>query len=726
MKKWIVLLVAMALFVGTAISGYTAPQTSGEILKSYGLVTGDYNGDLTEDAYLTRAEMMVLLARMMGEFDQASVYAEQSTFVDGGAGHWAERYVAYAQSRGWTAGIGGNRFGYNDRHTVREASVFMLKALGYRAGVDFTFETAYDFAVRLGLLQQGLDGNGGIVTDGADAGADADASILRGQVFDLMLQTLNTNVKGLELPLIHFVTTSPEALHVVSVKPVNRTSVELIFSEAITTLGTVTIEAPDGPMAIVGLRSSGSHSVIVTVGSEMGLGAMYDITAREFVSVDDNVSVYYFGSMLFEPDLVPVKVTVLSASNTSFALGFSKPVTGLTAGHVFYGEDGNTPLGLYKDAALTQPVSADEAISEVYAWLAYKSNGVLTGAPLKVGTSEVYIAPENSEGLALKDTWGEAFTGVSMQAVVTGDTTAPSVVKLEMTSNNAFKVEFSENVSFTASNMDVKFTTGALIPNLWLSVSGSGSAYTVQLNDANLTGKSIRVNLRNVADQAFIPNVMSVHTSTLTIPDVDRPYVSAAVKDTVSKYVYVTFSKPVEVASATTRSRYAVNFSNSSFVLSRTPVQINGGRTFRLSLTNTEYTLAQSAGSQLTVTGVKDLSGNTMSTQSFNFGSMNDVAQNPPRLVSVYATDSRNVTAVFNQALNRVDAGAFKLDYNNVTNLSFTVSGGQTIVKFQSSAALPGRLTGVKLFVDTTGVSKVQNVYGINVRNTSLAVEDRR
>jgi len=50
MRKWIVLLVAMALFVGTAISGYTAPQTSGEILKSYGLLTGDYNGDLTEDA----------------------------------------------------------------------------------------------------------------------------------------------------------------------------------------------------------------------------------------------------------------------------------------------------------------------------------------------------------------------------------------------------------------------------------------------------------------------------------------------------------------------------------------------------------------------------------------------------------------------------------------------------------------------------------------------------
>lgn len=723
MRKWMVLLVTAILIVGTAIYGYSAPQTSGEILKSYGLVTGDYNGNLTEDAYLTRAEMMVLLARMMGEFEQASDYEARSTFVDSGGTHWAERYVAYAQSRGWTAGIGENRFGYEERHTLREASVFMLKALGYRAEVDFTFETAYDFAARLGLMVPGS----GLET--GTAGADPDADILRGQVFDMMLQTLNTSVKGLDLALIHFVETSTEALHVEAVRPVNRTSLELVFSETISELGTVTVEAPDGPMAVTGLRSSGSHSVIVTVGSEMGLGAMYDVTAREFVSEDDNVSVYYFGSMLFEQDFSPVRAEVISASHTAFALKFSRPVLGLTAGHVFYGEDGNAPLGIFKDAALTQPVVPEEAVSEIHVWLAYKSNGTLTGVPLKVGTSEVFIAAENSDGLALTDTWGEPYVGGALQASVTGDLTAPSVTRMEMTSANALRLEFSEDVSFGASNMDVKFSTGALIPNLWLSVSGSGKVYTVQLNDANLEGKSIRVNVRNVPDQAFIPNVMSVYTSTFSIPEkpaADRPYVVEALKDTVSKYAYVTFSKPVDVASATVRSRYAVSLSNSSFVLSRTPVQLNGGRTFRLSLTNTEYTLSQSSGAQLTVSGVKDLSGNTMTVQNLSFASMTDVSKNPPQLVSVYATDSRSVTAVFNQALTRVDAGAFKLNYNSVSNLTYTVSGGQTLVKFQSLSALPANLSGVSLFVDTSGFSKVQNLYGINVRNTSKKVEDRR
>ncbi|SCZ79034.1 Ig-like domain-containing protein [Acidaminobacter hydrogenoformans] len=723
MRKWMVLLVAAILFVGTAIHGYSAPQTSGEILKSYGLVTGDYNGDLTEDAYLTRAEMMVLLARMMGEFEQASEYEARSTFVDGGGTHWAERYVAYAQSRGWTAGIGGNRFGYEARHTIREASVFMLKALGYRAEVDFTFATAYDFAVRLGLM---VPGSG---LEAGAAGIDPDADILRGQVFDMMLQTLNTSVKGLDLALIHFVETSTEALHVEAVRPVNRTSLELVFSEAISELGTVTVEAPDGLMAVTGLRSSGSHSVIVTVGSEMGLGAMYDVTAREFVSEDDNVSVYYFGSMLFEQDFSPVRAEVISASHTAFALKFSRPVLGLTAGHVFYGEDGNSPLGIYKDAALTQPVVPEEAVSEVHVWLAYKSNGILTGVPLKVGTSEVFIAAENNEGRALTDTWGEPYAGGALQATVSGDLTAPSVTRMEMTSANALRLEFSEDVSFGASNMDVKFSTGALIPNLWLSVSGSGRVYTVQLNDANLEGKSIRVNVRNVPDQAFIPNVLSVYTATFTIPekpDVERPYVVTAVKDTVSKYAYVTFNKPVDVASATVRSRYAVSLSNSSFVLSRTPVQINGGRTYRLSLTNTEYTLSQSTGAQLTVTGVKDLSGNTMTAQNFSFAAMTDVSKNPPQLVSVYATDSRSVTAVFSQPLTRVDAGAFKLNFNSVSNLTYTVSGGQTVVKFQSPSALPANLSSVSLFVDTSGYSKVQNLYGINVKNTSKKVEDRR
>jgi len=125
---------------------------------------------------------MVLLARMMGEFDQAANYGSRSTFVDGGAGHWAERFVAYAQSRDWTEGVGGNRFGYNERHTVREACVFMLKALGYRArGGVLLFETAYDFAVRLGLVPG--QGEGQLGLGGSLSGVDADANILRGQGF---------------------------------------------------------------------------------------------------------------------------------------------------------------------------------------------------------------------------------------------------------------------------------------------------------------------------------------------------------------------------------------------------------------------------------------------------------------------------------------------------------------------------------------------------------------
>ena len=39
---------------------------AGEILKEFGLVQGDDNGNLNEEGMLTRAEMMVVLSRLLG------------------------------------------------------------------------------------------------------------------------------------------------------------------------------------------------------------------------------------------------------------------------------------------------------------------------------------------------------------------------------------------------------------------------------------------------------------------------------------------------------------------------------------------------------------------------------------------------------------------------------------------------------------------------------------
>jgi len=710
MRRIVQFVVIFIIIFSTSSLTYSQPKTSGEILKSYGLLTGDYNGDLNEDQFLTRAEMMVILSRMMGRFDEASTFDWGSSFDDR-KGHWSEPFVAYAQTRGWTTGIGNNLFGYDNRQTLREATVFMLKVLGYTPDVDFSWKSSFDFAVQMGIVE--------------DNTLKPEEPILRGDLFRIMLKTLNSDRKGSNMPLIQTIPIDESALHIETIRAVDRSAIELIFSEPLKIYGDVIVSAVEGEIGIRSIQASGDDRVIVRMNREMTEGVMLTVKASDFVGNDEDVSVLYHNSLFFVPDLIPAKANVLSASHLTLAIEFSKPVRGLSTGHIIYNNGSHSPLGLYKDKEMKNPVDSEDEVSKIYVLLAEKQDSTFIGNPLPAGEPEIRIRPLNSTGRSLLDTWGVPFGGGTYKVSIAGDATPPSVVRFELSSDKILRIEFSENVVFSATNIDVRYTTGALVPNLWLSTSGMGKVYYIRLNDANLAGKSIRVNVRNVQDQAFIPNTMSLFTATADIPDVVLPFVKVVVKDTNSKTLYVAFSKSVDSESATSRTRYAITLNNSTLVLSNTPVEIKNSL-YKLSLTNTEYTLAQSAGAQLTVSGVKDLSGNTMATQSFNFSGMNDVSLNPPQLVNVYATDNRSITAVFDQMLTRVDIGAFKVNFSSASNLTYAVSNGQTFVKLQTAAALPGSLAGVSLFVDTTGLSKVQNLYGIDVKNVSRSVEDRR
>lgn len=816
MKRIIAVLLAMIMTIGLIPAGFAADPTAGETLKSFGLLTGDTYGNLNENQYLTRSEMMVILARMLGEYDQSFSFTRKSTFTDGN-NHWAERYVAYAQYRGWTAGIGNNKFGYNDRHTVREASVFMLKALGYIADVDFTWNTAYTRAVQLGLF--------------SSTSLRADDDILRGDLFKMMLQTLYTKVKGLDITLgqvlkvlpptstvfevktvratslkeilvtfskpldkstvsnsdftisgqtltaqvladgftvsliptnslsnlsqyaltidniraadgtnltrttMNFIAADTEAPRVISVAPASSSSIELTFSEPIMTTGTVTVNSPNFALGVSSMSGTGTSKILVQLNGNMTNGVTYAITARDFKDHVNNYSVYFSGSMVYQPDLSGATAKVLFANQAAVAFEFTKPIKGFTNNHIYHTYAAWTPIGIYKDEAMTIPVGISEAVSKIYVRFAMKSGSTIVGNQLPSGAVNVTISEYNSSGQRLLDSWGVPFQGGTYRVNVVADTTKPTVTKLDAASSTLLTLEFSESVKFSLANVNIQYSTGATIPNLWLAVSGSGKTYTIQMNGVDLTGKSIRVNIVNVEDEALLPNVLTSYSKTLTIPDLVAPYVTEVVQESNMKYVYVTFSEPVNTAStstagsATNRSNYTIYYGNSSFVLSRNPVNHSAATVIRLSLTDTEYALAMTSGAQLMISGVRDLAGNTMNSQIYRFSNMLDVYANAPQLLSVTATDRRNITAEFTQALTRVDSGALKVTIGNnvysVSNLTFAAAGGKTVVTFRAGADLPYDLADTRLVIDTTGTSKIQNIYGINVLNTSMLMTDK-
>ncbi|MGI6578447.1 MAG: S-layer homology domain-containing protein [Eubacteriales bacterium] len=102
----------------------------------------------------TRLEALILFLRLIGEEKQALDYTGSHPFVDvpkWGGGE-ADRYVAYAYSKGYTKGISQTKFGANNTATLEQYLTFVLRSIGYRDGTDFEWTGSPEFAEQIGIL----------------------------------------------------------------------------------------------------------------------------------------------------------------------------------------------------------------------------------------------------------------------------------------------------------------------------------------------------------------------------------------------------------------------------------------------------------------------------------------------------------------------------------------------------------------------------------------------
>ena len=98
------------------------------VMQAVGVMVGDENGNFNPDKKVTRAEMAVVMANLLGlkveDFKNASI-----PFTD--VPQWAHAYVAACYAAGVTSGTSATTYGSNDPVTAVQASLMMMKALGY-------------------------------------------------------------------------------------------------------------------------------------------------------------------------------------------------------------------------------------------------------------------------------------------------------------------------------------------------------------------------------------------------------------------------------------------------------------------------------------------------------------------------------------------------------------------------------------------------------------------
>ena len=124
-------------------------------LRDLGLFKGSNLGfELEREA--TRLEALIMFLRIIGEEDEALSYTGTHPFTDVPywAGDAANKYVAYAYNKGYTNGISSSKFGTYNTVVAEQYMTFVLRALGYKDGVDFSWESALDKAVELGIFSR--------------------------------------------------------------------------------------------------------------------------------------------------------------------------------------------------------------------------------------------------------------------------------------------------------------------------------------------------------------------------------------------------------------------------------------------------------------------------------------------------------------------------------------------------------------------------------------------
>lgn len=182
MKKSLSLFVASSMVVSMfAGAAYAAEEKDpGEFLNELGVIQGDQNGDLMEDANWSRKNVTVLMSRLLGEEEEAAETEKGHEFTDVTDAYY-DSFITWAVEEGLFEGRDADTFGYNDDMTNQEFYAVVLRALGYDTKGPEAYATVPDLAVEVGL---------------ATEDTDFDAVPTRGATYATIVTALNTNVKG--------------------------------------------------------------------------------------------------------------------------------------------------------------------------------------------------------------------------------------------------------------------------------------------------------------------------------------------------------------------------------------------------------------------------------------------------------------------------------------------------------------------------------------------------
>lgn len=195
MKKLLSLTLALVLTLALAVPAFAADSetetAAAWTLYNMGLFQGTGTDDqgfpvFDLDKAPTRAQGVTMLVRLLGQEETALAETWTMPFRD--VPGWAKPYVGYAYANGLTTGRSETVFDPNTPISATEYLTFVLRALGYQSGKDFTWDAAWTLSDKLGF------------TDGSYNG-ETNQDFDRGDVAVISVNALDVKPKGADKTL---------------------------------------------------------------------------------------------------------------------------------------------------------------------------------------------------------------------------------------------------------------------------------------------------------------------------------------------------------------------------------------------------------------------------------------------------------------------------------------------------------------------------------------------
>ncbi|MSU00625.1 S-layer homology domain-containing protein [Tissierella pigra] len=154
MKRKIAMSLVLLILLSTFSTAYANESVdvinkAAEFLRKEKVLIGDENGNLLLDQVLTRQDAVILLARLLGEEEEAKNFPiDDLTFEDIKISRY-KPYLAWALKKGYFVGYSAQKFGFGDKITVQQFSSVLLRALGY----DIEYKLSVEKAKEIGILK---------------------------------------------------------------------------------------------------------------------------------------------------------------------------------------------------------------------------------------------------------------------------------------------------------------------------------------------------------------------------------------------------------------------------------------------------------------------------------------------------------------------------------------------------------------------------------------------